>query len=174
MKKMEIKNKLIRGKQLHILFLVFVCFAANAVAQTKKPTAAEKKVIAEIAGMEEEYRQINITRDAAVFDRLHTDNYLISYSFPPKIMSKAEFLALLKDPAEKMTVASFTLDDVKIRAYGQATAVVTGKWQRISRGADGKSTNNGGRFTRVWVKQGGRWLVAAAHYTPAEDPLKRN
>jgi ketosteroid isomerase-like protein len=170
---MKKKDRRFLSKQLPVLILVVLCFAAAVRTQSKKPAPAEKKVIAEIARMEDEYRQYNITRRPEDFDRLHTDDYLISYSFPPKIMTKADFLALLKDPAEKMTVDSFTQDDVEIRAYGSKTAVVTGKWRRTSSGADGKSTNNGGRFTRVWVRQNGRWKVAAAHYTPAEDPSKR-
>ncbi|GEM_PF-1403988 len=169
---METKNKRIGFKQFPVLFLIVVCFASIAFAQSKKLATSEKKVVERITKMEEEYRQSNITRDAEVFDRLHTDDYLISYSFPPKIMTKAEFLALLENPAGKMTVESFTVEDVKIRAYGFSTAVVTGKWQRISTGIDGKNTNNGGRFTRVWVKRNGKWQVAAAHYTPAEDPSK--
>jgi ketosteroid isomerase-like protein len=170
---MKRKDRRFLYKQLPVLLLFVLCFVSVVRAQSKKPTPTEKKVIAEIARMEGEYRQYNITRTPEDFDRLHTDDYLISYSFPPKIMNKADFLAFLKDPAEKMMVESFTQDDVEIRAYGSKTAVVTGKWRRISNGVDGKSTNNGGRFTRVWVKQNGSWKVAAAHYTPAEDPSKR-
>jgi ketosteroid isomerase-like protein len=52
---------------------------------------------------------------------------------------------------------------VRLRVYG-TTVIVTGldSVKGVDRGQD---TSGRRRFTRVWVKQGGRWWLAANHTT---------
>jgi ketosteroid isomerase-like protein len=58
---------------------------------------------------------------------------------------------------------SITTDDVEVRVYGN-TAVETGL--SIMSGQDkGKTVPRDNRFTRVWVKQQGRWRLVANHYS---------
>lgn len=74
------------------------------------------------------------------------------------------------DPNVKRgTIESLTNDDVKVRVYNENTAIVTGSWKRTSKAADGKDTSAAGRFTHIWIRQNGRWLLAGAHYSPAID-----
>jgi len=58
---------------------------------------------------------------------------------------------------------SITTDDVQVRVYGN-TAVETGR--SIMNGQDkGQTVPRDTRFTRVWVKQQGRWRLVANHYS---------
>jgi ketosteroid isomerase-like protein len=58
---------------------------------------------------------------------------------------------------------SITTDDVRVRVYGNA-AVETGS--STMNGQDkGNAVPHDTRFTRVWVKQHGRWRLVANHYS---------
>ena len=60
--------------------------------------------------------------------------------------------------------ASFTVDEVQVRVYGDA-AVATGR--QTQRGAfHGHDIAGQFRITQVFVKQQGRWLIAALHLSP--------
>ena len=53
--------------------------------------------------------------------------------------------------------------DVQVRVYGN-TAVETGR--SLMNGQDkGQTVPRATRFTRVWVKQQGRWRLVANHYS---------
>ena len=58
---------------------------------------------------------------------------------------------------------SITTDDVQVRVYGNA-AVETGR--STMDGQDkGKAVPRETRFTRIWIKQEGRWRLVANHYS---------
>ena len=60
--------------------------------------------------------------------------------------------------------ASFIVDEVQVRIYGDA-AVATGR--QTQQGAfQGHDIAGQFRVTQVFVKQQGRWLVAALHLSP--------
>jgi len=58
---------------------------------------------------------------------------------------------------------SITTDDVQVRVYGN-TAVETGRSTMIGQDK-GQIVPRDTRFTRVWVKQQGRWRLVANHYS---------
>jgi ketosteroid isomerase-like protein len=58
---------------------------------------------------------------------------------------------------------TITTDDVQVRVYGN-TAVETGRSTMIGQDK-GKAVPRDNRFTRVWVKQQGRWRLVANHYS---------
>ena len=58
---------------------------------------------------------------------------------------------------------SITTDEVQVRAYGEA-AVETGLSTMVGQDK-GKIVPRDTRFTRVWVKQKGRWRLVANHYS---------
>jgi ketosteroid isomerase-like protein len=95
---------------------------------------------------------------------------MVTMRIPPRIVYNEQRLKTLRDPNfRRGTVDSFTNDDVKVRVYGGDTAISTGHWKRASRDSEGKDTSASGRFTHIWVKQNGKWLLAGAHYSPDID-----
>ena len=75
------------------------------------------------------------------------------------VWNKEQFLAGLKSGEGK--VLSFTLDDMKVRVYGDA-AVVTGRMtaKQTFRGQD---TSGQYQCTDVLIKKAGRWHCVATH-----------
>jgi hypothetical protein len=58
---------------------------------------------------------------------------------------------------------SITTDEVQVRVY-ENTAVETGLSTMVGQDK-GKAVPRDTRFTRVWVKQQGRWRLVANHYS---------
>jgi ketosteroid isomerase-like protein len=76
-------------------------------------------------------------------------------------LTKIEVLAELDSGERKLE--SGTIDDVKVRLYGD-TAVITGR--TIAAGSyQGTSVSVKLRFTDVFVKQNGNWRAVASHAT---------
>jgi ketosteroid isomerase-like protein len=58
--------------------------------------------------------------------------------------------------------------DMKARLYGGHTAIVTGK-TKVKGNAQGKPIDIIVQFTDVFVKQSGRWRLAAGHVSPLKE-----
>lgn len=151
-------------KRISLILIAFVMTAAVS-AQTNND-----KITAEIMQLEAAYLESSKNPRLEDFEKFYTPDFMLTVRIPPKTLNNEQRLAQFKDPNFKRgTVESLVNDDVKIRVYGDDTAITTGHWKRVSRSADGKDTSASGRFTHVWVKQNGRWLLAAAHYSPDID-----
>lgn len=158
-------------KRISLIFIAFVMTiggAHSALAQSNND-----KIIAEIVKLEAEHIEASKKFAREVFDRIQTADFMVTARIPARIQTREQVATLLKDPNFKRgTIESLENDDVKVRVYNDNTAIATGHWKRVSRDGDGKDTSMSGRFTRVWIKQNGRWLLAAAHYSPDIDPEK--
>lgn len=73
------------------------------------------------------------------------------------LLDRAGFLAQTAKPA---TISGLVAEDVEIRMFGH-TAVIHARTRYAH--ADGRA--GGGRYTDVWVRQGGVWLCVSAHVT---------
>jgi ketosteroid isomerase-like protein len=62
-----------------------------------------------------------------------------------------------------LKLQSVTTDEVQVRVYENA-AVETGLSTMVGQD-NGKAVPRDTRFTRVWVKQQGRWRLVANHYS---------
>jgi ketosteroid isomerase-like protein len=63
---------------------------------------------------------------------------------------------------------AFTLDESRVRVYDDA-AIVVGR-QLQAGNHQGHPLPPGGRATLIWVRQGGRWLLAGWHLSPIATP----
>lgn len=153
------------NNQIFIVLMIIVGSAFSAFAQSDRD-----KIIAEIVRLEADYIESSKNLRAEDFEKFYAPDFMVTARIPPKISTNEQRLKTLKDPNFKRgTVESLTNDDVKVRLYGGSTAIVTAHWKRVSHDAEGKDTSASGRFTHVWVKQNGKWLLAAAHYSPDID-----
>jgi uncharacterized protein (TIGR02246 family) len=161
----------------HLLLISVLALAASTAAAGQEarmsadggPQAAG--VAEEILRLEREYDQAYARHDAEQFERIHTDDFMMTAR--GRAVTRAELLARLRDPGARLDkIESVTAADVRVRAYGD-TVVTTGRWKRASKSADGKDTSAQGFFTRVWVRRDGRWLLAVAHYSPDASVAKR-
>jgi len=87
-----------------------------------------------------------------------TDDFTL-VSSQGTVTTRADEVAALRDGRVRYGV--FRNEGTKIRLHGDA-AIATGI-TRVA-GAEGDVTFEGAfRFTDTWVRQGGRWLLAASH-----------
>ena len=114
--------------------------------------------IKELTRLESVWNDAHVRGDAAVLDRLWAEDLVVTVPDMP-VMNKEESLAIWR--SGKMKFHSYKTSDLRIRVYGNA-AVVTGQLER-------RRTNNlqefedDWRFTKVYVRRDGRWLVVAWH-----------
>ena len=135
---------------LALLLLVF----ASAGAQPRA-TAADLK---ELNRLETVWNEAHLKGDVKVLNRLWADDLFVTMpDMPP--MNKEESLAIWK--AGKMRFDIYRTSDLRIKVYGN-TAVVTGQLVRI-RDATSKQFEDDWRFTKVYVRRGGRWQVVTWH-----------
>lgn len=61
------------------------------------------------------------------------------------------------------------MQNAKVQVYGD-TAILTYNYAGVTKAADGKMRNDLAKSTRVYVKQGGRWMLVHANFAPVVAP----
>src|SRR5689334_17260176 len=113
-----------------------------------------------IRQLDQERIQAQIGADRVALDRIYADDF-IGIGPSGTVRTKPQVLSDFTSGTLKFQ--SITTDDVQIRVYGN-TAVETGR--STMHGQDkNKTVPVDNRFTRVWVKQSGRWRLVANHYS---------
>jgi ketosteroid isomerase-like protein len=133
-----------------VLFVLSACLLS---AQTKS-SATEQ----DIMRVEKEMLAAALKGDTGPSERYLADNYV--FTGPDGLtMGKAQSIEDLKSGNLKLQAAS--LDDTKVQAYGD-TAIVT--YSSNDKGTyKGKDITGKTRWTDVFVKQKGRWMIVASH-----------
>ena len=117
----------------------------------------------EISALETARNEAIVHGDAAALERMTSDDYTF-ITLRGELRTKSEIVRGFSTGAFKY--ASRDISDLNIRVYGNA-AVVTGRASQ--KGAEnGKDYSGDYRFTRVYVKQNGRWLTVALQTTLVE------
>src|SRR5499425_454067 len=112
-----------------------------------------------IRKLDNERIQAQIHADATALDRIYAADF-IGVGPSGRVRTKPQVISDFTSGDLKFQ--SITTDDVQVRVYGN-TAVETGR--STMKGEDkGKTVPQYTRFTRVWVKQQGRWRLVANHY----------
>ena len=113
-----------------------------------------------IRQVDNERIQAQIHADAAALDRIYADDFI---GVGPSGTVRTKPQVISDFTSGHLKFQSITTDDVQVRVYGN-TAVETGR--STMNGQDkGKAVPRDNRFTRVWVKQQGRWRLVANHYS---------
>jgi ketosteroid isomerase-like protein len=142
-------------KYISSLALLGLLIAPHAWAQTSG--TAEQELIT----LENAWKQAVVNRDAASLQRLYAAEYL-STDQEGIVWDKAQDIAI--DTTGGSRLASYKLDDLKVRLYGNV-AVVTGR--NTSKGTfHGSAAQGQSRFTDVFVKRDGRWQCVTSQVTP--------
>ena len=145
----------IMSKSRRSCILVFALTVALPVfAQS---TGAEQ----EIRTAEKLWNESRVRADVATLDRLLADGWTVTHG-DGTINTKAEYLGDLKSGARKF-FADVKQDDFSVRVYGD-TAVAAGLSDSKVE-YKGKPSGGALRFTRVYVKRDGRWLMIVSHAT---------
>jgi ketosteroid isomerase-like protein len=126
-------------------------------ASVSADTAAAKK---EILRLEEQRNQAILSGDAGALERMTSDDYTF-ITLRGELRTKSEIVEGFKSGS--FHYDSRQISELSVRLYGD-TAVVTGR--SIQNGKENSKDYSGDyRFTRVYVRQHGRWLTVALQAT---------
>jgi ketosteroid isomerase-like protein len=110
--------------------------------------------------LERDWNQAEMKQDAAWFERSLADEFTGVDSQTGKPTTKVQNIADLK----KTTTASAELSGLDVKLQGD-TAVVTGVTHNKGKDDKGALFDRRIRFTDVWVKRDGRWVVLSSQGT---------
>ena len=145
------------------LVIVVLTLTAAPIALGQKQTATRdqtKNVARLIRQLDQKRIQAQIDADRVALDRLYADDFI---GIGPSGTVRTKPQVLSDFTSGDLKFQSITTDDVQVRVYGN-TAVETGLSTMIGQDK-GKVVPRDNRFTRVWVKQQGRWRLVANHYS---------
>ena len=97
------------------------------------------------------------TRDCAGWGALLADDWAVTH-INGQVITKAQAL----DMCRTGPPIAYTVDSLAVRIYGD-TAIVTGRTTATASGPSPESVTL--RFTDVFVRREGHWLVVASHAT---------
>ena len=146
-----------------LLFIAAVIFivAPMGLAQKQSPSSSHQTRAEEvIRKVDNERIQAQIHADATALDRIYAADF-IGVGPSGRVRTKPQVISDFTSGDLKFQ--SITTDDVQVRVYGN-TAVETGRSTMIGQDK-GQTVPRDTRFTRVWVKQQGRWRLVANHYS---------
>ena len=145
------------------LVIVVLTLTAAPIALGQKQTARRdqtQNLARVIRQLDQERIQAQIDADRVALDRLYADDFI---GIGPSGTVRTKPQVLSDFTSGDLKFQSITTDDVQVRVYGN-TAVETGLSTMIGQDK-GKVVPRDNRFTRVWVKQQGRWRLVANHYS---------
>jgi uncharacterized protein (TIGR02246 family) len=143
-----------------VVALLLLTGAFPAQQKESRSRAQQPRVEQIIRTLDAERIQAQIHADAQALARLYADDF-IGVGPSGTVRTKPQVIADFTSGALKFQ--SITTDDVQVHVYGN-TAVETGR--STMQGEDkGKPVPRETRFTRVWVKQQGQWVLVANHYS---------
>jgi ketosteroid isomerase-like protein len=115
----------------------------------------------EIKKLEEERNGAIVHGDAAALDRLSSADYTVISEWG-QVLTKAQMLDGFKSGAIKFE--SREESDLNIRVYGNSALVIG---RVVEKGTqNGKSMSPQVRFSRVYVKEKGKWVAVSTQNTP--------
>ena len=154
---MRIVNRLVLGS----LMAVCVLGRSQAVAPASQgsPAVLEKEVLK----VEDERNAAIMKGDVATLDKMYSNE--IAWTNPHgELLTKSQVLSHLQSGEQKFF--SIKHSDRHLHVYGN-TVVMT-VYTRSSVRYKGKTSDAPRRFTNVFVKQNGNWLLVVHQATPVE------
>jgi uncharacterized protein (TIGR02246 family) len=145
------------------LVIAVLALALTSVALGQEQSASKDQrssVEQAIRQLDKERIQAQIGADAAALDRIYADDFI---GVGPSGTVRTKPQVISDFTSGKLKFQSITTDEVQVRVY-ENTAVETGLSTMIGQDK-GKAVPRDTRFTRVWIKQQGRWRLVANHYS---------
>ena len=144
-----------------LVIAVLVFTAAIALGQKQSARRDSKRSVEQaIRQVDHERIQAQIEADAVALDRIYADDFI---GIGPSGTARNKAQVISDFTSGDLKFQSITTDDVRVRVYGN-TAVETGRSTMIGQDR-GKAVPRDNRFTRVWIKQVGRWRLVSNHYS---------
>jgi ketosteroid isomerase-like protein len=140
--------------------IAYVHFAAGQTSRTDVSPQSQTSVEREIKNLEEARNEAVLRGDFTALDRMTSDDYTF-ITLKGELRTKSDILKGFASGSFHYEARQ--ISDLKVRVYGD-TAIVTGR--AVQKGMEnGKDYSGDYRFTRIYVKQEGRWLTVALQTT---------
>lgn len=154
-------------KKLIVIATLIIVSTFAAFAQNGKD---EQEILKISASLDQAYMK----KDISVFERVFADDYV--YSTPSgKMMNRVQSLEEMRTEWANANykILSATTDDLKIKVSGNL-ALVTGNWSYagVASEANAEPHKDSGRYTGVYEKRAGNWLLVAEHFSEAPHDRK--
>ncbi len=155
-------------KKLITIVTLIIISSVLAFAQTSKD---EKEILKIHASLDPAF----LKKDIRAFEGVLADDYVLS-SQTGKMMNRAETLEDLRKEWTNTNYKALTVtsDAVKVKVSGNM-ALVTGNWTFTSVPANDTNAEphkDTGRYTGVYEKRNGKWLLVAEHSSEAQHDRK--
>jgi ketosteroid isomerase-like protein len=119
---------------------------------------------AELVKLEDQWNRAHLRGDANSLNQLWADELVVTVQQMP-LMDKGQALQIVRSGRVKFK--RYDTTDVKISVFGDA-AIATGELHR-RREKQGQDIEDNWRFTKVYVRRGGKWQVVAWHGSQAAN-----
>lgn len=146
-------------KHMWVICVLLGAFSVSAFAAGK----SKGDIAEQLKKMEEARAQAAMKADTATMAEGMTDDYAM-VTPTGEVQDKAAVLDSFKSGDRK--IENIQLEDTKVRVYGNS-AVVTGT-SNIKGTNKGQDITGKYRYTRVYVKQAGKWKTAAFQQTKVQ------
>ena len=145
------------------LLIAVMTLTAPSIALCQTQSAARDQgrgVEQAIRELDHERIQAQIGADAVALERIYADDFI---GVGPSGTVRTKTQVISDFTSGELHFQSITTDEVRVRVYDK-TAVETGLSTMVGQDK-GKAVPRDTRFTRVWVKQQGRWRLVSNHYS---------
>ena len=140
-----------------LLLFLFLVGTATALAQAQNaPTRRDLSADAQLRVAEQSLVDAERDGDVATLDRMLGEEFVATGATGIQTPKK-DFIEWYTPKHYKY----MTAEELDIRVYG-STAVVLGKCRQLNLDADKEEAT---RFTDVWVKRDGQWIIVAEHFS---------
>lgn len=139
-------------------------FSAPAVAGNNPKVAAEVIAMARAQWASEAANETPAQQLASLAD----DYTEFNADYPTLLVGKAMVTQMAAVPPYAKTVFS-DMQNPHVQVYGN-TAILSYNYAGITQGADGKPKPSIAKSTRVYAKEGGRWMLVHANFAPVQLP----
>jgi ketosteroid isomerase-like protein len=144
-----------------VIAVLVLTVAPVGKGQTQSGRGSHQTSVEEvIRKLDNERIQAQIHADATALDRIYAADFI---GVGPSGTVRTKPQVILDFTSGDLKFQSITTDEVQVRVY-ENTAVQTGLSTMVGQDK-GKAVPHDTRFTRVWVKQQGRWRLVANHYS---------
>jgi ketosteroid isomerase-like protein len=140
------------------LLTLLILASVNAQGPGESKAGSVEETVQQVLKSEDLQNQALLKNDANLLGSMCADE-LAWTNASGVLLSKTQMLADLQSGKQKNETIEH--QDVRLHVYG-TTVVVTGLSTSTYR-YNGKSFVGSRRFTNVWIKQGGRWMLIVHH-----------
>ena len=146
---------------------------AIVLAQAAKPapTASNKQAADEVIALTRAHWAAEMKKDAAAWGKNVADEYTVfEGAFPTRIDGKAMMQHIVDGNfSGSDTLITAEMANEKVQVYGDV-AILSYNYIASIKNKDGKVSPAMAKSSRVYVKQGGQWMLVHANFAPVTAP----